>query len=447
LIYSSTTIDTIDSMTNLGRENEEREFKESTTEVEKGIISLTAMLNKQCFGEVFFGVKDNGDVIGQDIGKNTFKSITQVISNHVEPALVAEITELTSDDGKKYISVKATNKGRPFLFKGIAYIRTGEEDRKAPLSELKKMIMSSGDPLEDTYSRNQSLTFTEFCNELRNHGRTVQDDQTLYNSFGLLNIHGQFNLLGELLSDQNPQQLTVVVFGGMDRTRITSRKDYSGKSLVSEVKDVLEYVGILNETRVDMSKPVRRDKPLFDYESFREAWINACVHNNWLSGIPPAVHVFDDRMEVISYGGLPYWLSLEEFYSGRSMPVNEPLMRAFISTGLSEHTGHGVPVVVNSYGTDAYSISDGVVRVTLGFSSRRLASNFRLEKDEPLTEREILILTAMREFPNYTLDDISDFTGLSRSSIGKTVPKLRSRGLVERTGSKRNGGWIVHYDG
>ena len=63
------TIDTIDSMTNLGRENEEREFKESTSEVEKGIISLTAMLNKQCFGEVFFGVKDNGDVIGKDIGK------------------------------------------------------------------------------------------------------------------------------------------------------------------------------------------------------------------------------------------------------------------------------------------------------------------------------------------------------------------------------------------
>lgn len=40
LICSFTTIDTIDSMTNLGRENEEREFKESTTEVEKGMISL-----------------------------------------------------------------------------------------------------------------------------------------------------------------------------------------------------------------------------------------------------------------------------------------------------------------------------------------------------------------------------------------------------------------------
>ena len=40
LICSFTTTDTIDSMTNLGRENEEREFKESTTEVEKGIISL-----------------------------------------------------------------------------------------------------------------------------------------------------------------------------------------------------------------------------------------------------------------------------------------------------------------------------------------------------------------------------------------------------------------------
>ena len=42
---------------NLGIENETLEFKKSTNELEKGIISLSAMLNKHCEGTLYFGVK------------------------------------------------------------------------------------------------------------------------------------------------------------------------------------------------------------------------------------------------------------------------------------------------------------------------------------------------------------------------------------------------------
>jgi hypothetical protein len=47
-------------MLNVGREDESKEFKKSTVELEKGLVSLTAMLNKHCKGEVLFGVKVNG---------------------------------------------------------------------------------------------------------------------------------------------------------------------------------------------------------------------------------------------------------------------------------------------------------------------------------------------------------------------------------------------------
>ena len=74
--------------------------------------------------------------------------------------------------------------------------------------------------------------------------------------------------------------------------------------------------------------------------------------------------------------------------------------------------------------------------------------NEEREFKKSTTEVEKGIISLQRGNPDPCRHErISDFTGLSRSSIGKTVPKLRSRGLVERTGSKRNGGWIVHYDG
>ncbi len=51
-------------MVNIGTENEKVEFKKSTSELIEGVISLAAMLNKHGEGTVYFGVKNNGDVIG-----------------------------------------------------------------------------------------------------------------------------------------------------------------------------------------------------------------------------------------------------------------------------------------------------------------------------------------------------------------------------------------------
>ena len=50
---------------NIGKETEFVEFKETTAETEKGIVSMSTMLNKHGKRDTFFGVKNNGDVVGQ----------------------------------------------------------------------------------------------------------------------------------------------------------------------------------------------------------------------------------------------------------------------------------------------------------------------------------------------------------------------------------------------
>ena len=54
---------------NIGQENESQEFKESLSQLDKGLKSLTAMLNRHGTGSVYFGVDDNGNVKGLTIGK------------------------------------------------------------------------------------------------------------------------------------------------------------------------------------------------------------------------------------------------------------------------------------------------------------------------------------------------------------------------------------------
>lgn len=432
---------------NLGREDEYKEFKESSAELEKGLISITSMLNKHCVAQLYYGVKDNGEVIGQDIGKTTLKSITQAIANFIDPHITPEINILESESGKKYISVYVEAHDRPYLFKGVAYVRSGEEDRKATHLDLRKMILSSGDLLKDTQSFNQDLKFTQFLELLKKHGLSVRNDKGFLKSMGLMNSEGRFNLQAELLSDQNRQPLTVAVFEGLDRIRLSLRKDFAGRCILDEIYSTLDYIESLNEVFVDVSSPVRKERALFDFRAFREAWVNACVHNNWIGAIPPAIHIFDDRMEIISYGDKPYWLSKEAFFEGQSMPVNESLMRIFISVGLSEHTGHGVPMVTDVYGKDAYGFSSGSITVTLRFFNKRNAAKYRKDSSvKGLRENEILVLSALKEHPDYSLDKIAAITGLGRSTVGKIVPILRKAGYLERSGSLRDGVWIVKAD-
>ena len=430
-------------MDNIGLEDEHREFKESTVELDKGLISLVSMLNKSGYGTVYFGVKDNGDIIGLDIGKMTLKDITQSIRNQIDPPVIASVEVNESSDGKKYITVSAKGTKRPYACRNVIYIRTGEEDRKVPMSELRKMFMSSSDNLAFSVSNNQSLTFNELCRIYEDNGLHISDNKGMHHSLDLLNPEGKFNMQAQLLSDQNPVALTVAIFKGLDRTQIVMRRDFSGHCLLQEVQSVLDYVNTLNETFVTVGESTRIEQPLFDGRAFKEAWINACVHNNWVGATPPAVHIFDDRMEVISYGDKPYWLSMDEFYSGRSMPVNESLMRVFISTKISEHTGHGMPIIVSSYGKDSILCTSAGVTVTIPFSRMRAGASLRAG-GIVLTENEKLVLDALALHSNAKLDDIARMTGLSRSYVGKVAAKLQDTGLVTRQGSLKSSIWIVH---
>jgi len=429
-------------MDNLGREDEHREFKENTSELDEGIISLSAMLNKSCQGEVCFGVRDNGDIIGMDIGKTTLKKMSETVIRSIDPPVLPAIEIYTASDGKKYLSMTAKGNDRPYVVKGVVYVRCGEENRRATQHELKLMLRSSEDHLAESTAHNQDLTFTELCLILKGKGMDVSDDDRLHRSLDLINSEGKFNIQAELLSDENRCPLTVFIFNGLDRTSLSYRTDYSGQSLLTEMKEVLDFMKSINERYVVISSEDRMERDLFDLEAFKEAWVNACAHNNWLSMIPPAVYIFDDRLEIVSYGSKPYWLSEDDFFNGRSMPVNESLMRVFIQTRFSEHSGHGIPVIVRSYGKDAFDFSSGQITVTMIFTRPRLGSTFRTS-NTGLTETELRIYDAMKSNPSLTQERLATITGLSKGFVVKTITKFKKMGLVERTGSRKTGFWTV----
>ena len=86
---------------NIGVETEKIEFKKTTGELREGITSLASMLNKNGYGILYFGVKDNGDVVGQQMGDRTLREISQAIANFIKPQIIPTIEHKLIDDQKR----------------------------------------------------------------------------------------------------------------------------------------------------------------------------------------------------------------------------------------------------------------------------------------------------------------------------------------------------------
>lgn len=143
--------------------------------------------------------------------------------------------------------------------------------------------------------------------------------------------------------------IKVAVFKEVDKSEFIKRNEYGYTCLLDSLDKVINYCDALNETFIDLSVRPRKEQRLFSSEAFKEAWINACVHNKWSEELAPAVYWFDDRLEIVSYGGIPKNLTKEEFLFGKTEPVNKDLMNIFLQCGIVEHSGHGVSIVVKEY--------------------------------------------------------------------------------------------------
>lgn len=156
--------------------------------------------------------------------------------------------------------------------------------------------------------------------------------------------------------------------------------------------------------------------------------------------------MFDDRIEIVSYGGIPFSLSKEGFYHGTSVPVNKSLLTIFMVAKYAEQSGHGIPTIVEKYGRDVFSFDDGMLKVTLPLAFERPEVTVRkrriLYKTE-LTENQKLVIDVLSEDGTLPLKSVSKKTGISLVGVKKICSKLQEYGVLERIGAKRNGKWIV----
>lgn len=421
-------------------ESEKIEFKKSLSQLDKGLEALSAMLNKNGYGKVVFGVLDNADIEGlKDIGQESIKKIATRIKESIVPSITPKIN-LESYDGLEVIEVEAKGDQKPYACFGNYLIRVGSENKKIMPQELGDLFFTNSNlPTEKIEAFNQDLTFNGLKSLYISNGYTI-NDATFAKNMGLLTASGKYNYIAEILSDNNNCSIKVVRFKGKDKLEMISRNEFGYKCMLIALKQAFEFVLSFNETRVDLDSNLeRKEINLFDKNALDEAWTNACLHNRWIRNVPPAIYIFSDRIEIISTGGLPLDFSKEEFFNGVSHPINFSLMKIMGQLNFIEQTGHGVPLIVRKYGEKAFSFYENHIIVTIPFSFT--PSFTQLKAD--LSESHNKILQILNENPSLTLKELCEVSNFGRTRVVEIINDLKEMNRIERIGNNRSGYWKV----
>lgn len=431
---------------NLGFETEIVEFKKTTGELKESIISIASMLNKHGYGTIYYGVLDNGEVKGQEIGNRTLREISLAIANYIKPQIIPTIT-LELLDNKNVVKVVVNGSDKPYSAYGKYYIRSADEDREMSPNQLRVFMrnIKENDEIIQIEASNQDLKFTQLKTIFAAKGLTV-NNKTFEKNIGLFSSNKKYNLMAELLADKNDISIKVVTFNGKNKNEIINRNEYGFKCLIIAMDQVLSYVESLNINRVKLGSHVRQEQKLFDFACFKEAWQNACLHTRWSKLNPPAVYIYSDRLEIISTGGLSYDLTVEEFYKGISRPINGKLQKIFGQLGYVEQTGHGVPLIINRYGTQAFDFMDNYLNVTIPFNSKII--NEEKAKDIgddtfKLSPKQAIVFGYIKNHPETTIAELAEVCKISNSYVRKIISQLKANYFIKRVGSNKSGYWKI----
>lgn len=342
-------------------------------------LSNAAALEGEEYGYLVWGVNDKSHKI---VG-TTFDYMVDVKNEPLEHYLARQVMpdnnfffqEVIIDGKRVVVMVVPAASKIPTGFDGNRYLRIGSSKvnlNKYPERESNLFyVLRVGLPtICNTESEYQDLTFDKLFVYYAAKGVAL-NKRNFKKNLGLLTESGKYNLLAQLISDDSHIPIRFAIFKGTDKASVMySVREFGNTCLLFSLDKVLEYGEVLNVPQADERgrKVERKEVPLFDEEAFREAIINAFVHNQWTTGNAPMITVFSDRMEILSRGKMPPGQTVEGFYAGESIPVNQKLSDMFLQLHISERTGRGVPKITEVYGKGIYEFRENSIVVSIPFT-------------------------------------------------------------------------------
>ena len=292
----------------------------------------------------------------------------------------------------------------PTAFDKDRFIRIGSS--KANLTDYPEHesklfeVLRNGQPtIENTESEYQDLTFDKLFMYYTTKKVPI-NKKSFKKNLGLLTKDGKYNLMAQLLSDNSHIPIRFSIYGDTKKkaSSMYTVREFGNDCLLLSVDNILNFGNLLNIPQVDEAnrQTTRIEVPLFNKDAYREAVINALLHNRWISYNAPMFTAYSDRVEILSRGTLPPGQTMEGFFLGESVPVNQKLSDIFLQLHISERSGQGVPSIVDVYGREVYEFRENSIVASIPYERLETAwttsKKSSIEIEEPDSGNEKLAI-------------------------------------------------------
>ena len=285
------------------------EYKQTLTDtLEKEIV---AFLNYHEGGVIYIGIDSHGRATGCENPDALQLKIKDKLKHNISPSCLGLFEVILEKiDTKDVIKIiVASGRETPYYIKKLGmspkgcYIRIGSSSEPMSQSMIEDLFARRvKNSLSKIKSHRQDLTFEQLKIYYEEKGLKLNDK--FASNLELLTEDGYHNYVAYLLADTNATSIKIAKYAGSDKIDLIENNEYGYCSLIKATHKVLDKLDVENKTAALITSKTRKEQPLWNKVALREAVINAIVHNDYTTEIPPVFEIYNDRMEITSSGGI-----------------------------------------------------------------------------------------------------------------------------------------------
>ena len=415
------------------RETRIVEFKETITDT---FLKTVSAFSNYDGGTILFGVDDDGNIKGLPDVKQACLDIENKINDSITPQPDYTL-EIQNNDQTIKLTVKSGLQ-KPYLYKSKAYKRNDTATIEVDTLEFSRLVLDGKNiRFEELPCKDQELSFEILHRKLKETVRIENFDKDTLKTLNLYNDGNGFNNAAGLLADKNHFPGIDIVKFGENISIIQKRSTFENVSVlevyekaIEVFRDYYQYEVIQGADRKKMEK--------IPEAAFREAIANALIHRVWDVDSQIRVSMFDDRIEIVSPGGLPSGITEEEYLAGKlSVLRNRNLANVFYRLGFVEIFGTGITRIKQLYAEGLikpdFEVSENAIKIVLPI----------FEKNADLTEDEIVIYKLLSKTMLKPISEVAPYVPFGKSKTTKLLKEMCQKGVITVEGKGKGTKYII----
>ena len=445
---------------NLGKESETLEFKKTTGELKEAMVSVVSILNKHGVGTLYFGVKPNGDVKGQDVSELSLRDVSRLVFESIRPQIYPAIEEIELD-GKKLIKVEFSGENVPYSAAGRYYLRTVDEDREVSPEELK--IFFGANKYRDKWEKSKSeatsnqidkAAIKSFWQKAVFVGRLPEGRYNcpiILKRFGLVNGDFLTNAGEVLFGNTHPVTLKAGIFATDEKLTFLDMKLYE-YNIYNLLKTSEDYILKNIRWRSEITGTEREEIPEIPMAVIREVLSNSFAHSIYNGRTYHEICIHPSMITIYSLGDYASQHKPEEYIdSNYESEIRNPLISKILFLSKSiEQFRSGFKRINNLCKSEgikySYESSNNGFKFIIyrpNFISDTKNVTYDVTYGNELNSTERYVLAILKENSEISRDEIAGKISKTIRTVQRALVSLTEKGYIKRIGAKRNSTWDV----